>query len=238
MQILGEEFVTQCRIESGFRLRGERMTRIEVFVDAAFAFAVTMLVISFDSIPRSFDEMVVAIKNIPAFIAAVSQLVWIWSAHSLWGRRYGLEGSAAVALSTALLIVVLIYIYPMRVMLSGMFWWISGGYFPTEFVLQSRQELEQMFVFLGTGFIALCLVFAAMYYYAFACRRVLRLNEYEQHGTASSAMVWAGSAGIGLLSIILALSLPDRMMPLAGFAYFLLGAWVPGFLALRSSDAN
>jgi uncharacterized membrane protein len=34
-------------------MRGENMTRIETFVDAAFAFAFTMLVISIDEIPRS-----------------------------------------------------------------------------------------------------------------------------------------------------------------------------------------
>ena len=54
------------------------MTRLEVFIDAAFAFAVTMPVISFDNIPRSYDEVILAIKSIPAFILAVAQLVWIW----------------------------------------------------------------------------------------------------------------------------------------------------------------
>ena len=47
------------------------------FVDAALAFAVTMLVISFDAIPTDFDERVGAIKGIPAFVMAVVQLVWI-----------------------------------------------------------------------------------------------------------------------------------------------------------------
>jgi hypothetical protein len=53
------------------------MTRIEVFVDAAFAFSITMLMISFDSIPASFAEMVLAIKGIPAFLLSVAQLIWI-----------------------------------------------------------------------------------------------------------------------------------------------------------------
>lgn len=37
-------------------MRGLDMTQIEVFVDAAFAFAVTMLVISFDAIPRTLER--------------------------------------------------------------------------------------------------------------------------------------------------------------------------------------
>jgi hypothetical protein len=35
----------------GFRLRGEEMTRIETFTDAAFAFAVSLLVIAGDTVP-------------------------------------------------------------------------------------------------------------------------------------------------------------------------------------------
>jgi hypothetical protein len=44
MQTLSDDFIKQCPDEKGFRMRGEAMTRIEVFVDAAFAFAVTMIV--------------------------------------------------------------------------------------------------------------------------------------------------------------------------------------------------
>ena len=77
MTQLSQEYVDSCPREGEFRLRGMEMTRIEVFVDAAFAFAVTMLMISFDAIPTSFPEMMAAAKGIPAFMAAVTQLVWI-----------------------------------------------------------------------------------------------------------------------------------------------------------------
>ena len=125
-----------------------------------------MLVISFDRIPQSFDEIVVAIKGIPGFIVAVIQLVWIWHAHSQWSERYGLRDARTVALSTALLIVVLIYIYPMRIMLTGMFSWLSDGYLPGNFELRSAEELASMFVFLGCGFVAFCVVFLLMYRHA------------------------------------------------------------------------
>ena len=95
------------------------MTRVEVFVDAAFAFAVTMLVISFDAIPGNWDEMLLAVKTIPAFAVAVAQLVWIWHEHSVWSKRFGLDDGITVLLSTVLLILVLIYIYPLRIMAAG-----------------------------------------------------------------------------------------------------------------------
>ena len=133
-------------------MRGVEMTRIEVFVDAAFAFAVTMLVISFDAIPRSYPEMVTAIKTIPAFVAAVAQLVWIWHTHSMWSKRYGLDDDATVWLSALLLVVVLIYIYPMRIMLEGGFAWLSGGYLASSFEIVSIDQLRFMFVFMGAAF--------------------------------------------------------------------------------------
>lgn len=233
MQTLSTEFLNRCRIESGFRLRGEQMSRVEVFVDAAFAFSLTLLVISFDRIPQSFEEFVVAVKGIPAFVASVAQLVWIWHAHSVWSRRFGLTDAPTVALSTMLLIVVLVYIYPMRVMLAGMFWWITDGYLPYGVLLESGDEVRWMFVFLGSGFTTLCVVFVTLYRYAIRRRSELRLNEFEIHESATFALTWAGSAAIGVLSIVLALTLPDRLLPFAGFAYVLVGGWVPACIGLR-----
>ncbi len=207
------------------------MTRIEVFIDAAFAFAVTMLVISFDRIPQSFEEIVVAIKSIPAFVAAVAQLVWIWNTHSQWSERYGLRDARTVALSTALLIVVLIYIYPMRIMFSTLFWWLSGGFLPNAMNLGSFDELSSMFVFLGCGFVAFCVVFLLMYRHAIVRKNELRLNEFEIYKTQTSALIWSGSAVIGVISIVFALTFPLQLMPFAGFGYALMGIWIP--LAVR-----
>ena len=61
-------------IERGRRLRGLPMTRVETFADAAFAFAVTLLVISVDDVPRTFDELIVALKSVPIFVFASAQI--------------------------------------------------------------------------------------------------------------------------------------------------------------------
>jgi hypothetical protein len=225
MTPLKQEFVDSCPIEGGFRMRGLEMTRIEVFVDAAFAFAVTMLVISFDAIPTTFAEVVSAIKGIPAFVLAVIQLVWIWNTHNKWSKRFGLDTSYTVTLSAALLIVVLIYIYPMRIMAQGFFAWISRGYLHINFELNSPDELADMFVFLSIGFIALCVVFVMMYRYAASLHKELRLNDYELHESRTFEYMWMGAAGVGVVCIILAMTLPSPLVPFSGFAFALLGFW-------------
>jgi hypothetical protein len=227
MNKLSQEFIDSCPVEHGFRMRGLEMTRLEVFIDAAFAFAVTMLVISFDEIPRSYDEVILAIKNIPAFIVAVAQLVWIWHTHNKWSRRFGLDTAYTVFISACLLIVVLVYIYPMRIMAGGMFAWLSNGYLPSNFTLISLDQLRDMFIFLGAGFTALSLVFVEMYRYAISQGGRLLLNEYEVSQSRTFAISWLGAAAIGVLCAALAVSLPQQQVPYSGFAFLLLSAWFP-----------
>jgi hypothetical protein len=214
MKPLTDEFLGNCPVDGGFRMRGEGMTRIEVFVDAAFAFALTLLVISFDRIPETLDEVITAFKGIPAFALAVMQLVWIWSAHSQWSERYGLRDTMSVAMSTALLIVMLIYIYPMRLMFEGLFWWASDGYFPSSLRFQNFGDVSTMFVFLGVSLGAL----------------------FEIYQTNTWAFVWFGSIGVCALGVLLAVVLDGDWIPLAGFSYALLGVWVP--LAHRYRNRN
>lgn len=218
-------------------MRGLEMTRIEVFVDAAFAFAVTMLVISFDAIPTTHAEMMLAIKTIPAFVLAVVQLVWIWYTHNKWSRRYGLDTALTTVLSAALLIVVLIYIYPMRIMAQGFFAWITNSYLIVNFKLNSLSELADMFVFLGIGWIALSLVFVLMYKYAGSLKKELLLNDYESHETKTLAYMWMGAAGVGVVCIVMALTLPLQYVPFSGFAFSLLGVWFPYTRSRRSKTA-
>jgi len=237
MTPLKQEFVDNCPLEGGFRMRGLEMTRIEVFVDAAFAFAVTMLVISFDAIPTTHAEMMLAIKSIPAFILAVVQLVWVWYTHNKWSRRYGLDTALTTVLSAALLIVVLVYIYPMRIMAQGFFAWVTNGYLIVSFDLNSLDELADMFVFLGIGWIALCFVFVLMYRYAGSLKAALHLNDYESHETKTLEYLWVGAAVVGVICIVMALTLPRQHVPFSGFAFSLLGVWFPYVRSRRLKSA-
>ena len=64
--------------KQGFQLRGTEVTRLETFIDAAFAFAVTMLVISVGDIPNNYQELILALKGIPSFAASFASIAIFW----------------------------------------------------------------------------------------------------------------------------------------------------------------
>jgi hypothetical protein len=51
-----------------------QMTRLETFTDAAFAFAVTMLVIAAQQIPDNIASLLAAFRNVPTFVSSIAVL--------------------------------------------------------------------------------------------------------------------------------------------------------------------
>src|SRR5438477_12584979 len=90
-----------CR--GGFRLRGLDMTRLEGFVDAAFAFAVSLLVIAGQQVPDNIETLLNAFRNVPSFGASIAVLAIFWRGHWLWSRRYGLEDTVSIWISWAII---------------------------------------------------------------------------------------------------------------------------------------
>jgi len=85
----------------GFRLRGIQMMRLETFTDAAFAFAVSMLMIAAQQIPHNIASLLAACRNVPTFISSIAVLGLFWWGHWLWGRRYGLEDGASIIIAVS-----------------------------------------------------------------------------------------------------------------------------------------
>lgn len=222
-------------VENGFRMRGLESTRLDTFVDAAFAFVLTLLVISFDDIPSDYSEMIVAVQRIPGFAASFAVLMMFWLQHRKWSRRYGLENSKTILHSLALIFVVLVYVYPLRMIFEGMFSNITGGLLSTSYSIVSYEELRMIFVFYSVGFAAMSLLVHQLYRTAMDSADSLALNSFEQRRTRIAMQVWMIAAGYGLLSIVLALTLPDALVVMAGYMYFALIPlmWLPAILDRR-----
>ena len=213
---------------NGFRQRGMDMTRIETFTDAAFAFAVTLLVVGGgDSVPMNFDEMTSALKQVPAFTASFANIMWFWYAHHVWSRRYGLDDRRTVILSMMLVLTILIYVYPLKAIYSGAIDFFSGGFFGSYFGISSADDLRDMFVIFGTAYVALSGIVALLYRHALRMADRLSLNELEVFDSETDKLTWVFNAGVGLISIALALALPGGFVALAGMWYGILGIVMP-----------
>src|SRR5882724_11968687 len=138
----------------GFRLRGLQMTRLETFIDAAFAFAITMLVIAAQQIPDDIETLLAAFKNVPAFIASVIVLGIFWRGHWLWSRRYGLEDGVSIFISWALMVTILIYIYPLKAIFGSMWFLLSDGHVGHPLGAHSESQVRSLFALFAIGFTA------------------------------------------------------------------------------------
>src|SRR5437763_12657911 len=130
----------------GFRLRGMEMTRLETFIDAAFAFAISMLVIAAQQIPDNIQALLTAFKNVPTFICSIAVLGIYWRGHWLWSRRYGLEDGVSILISWTLLVTILIFMYPLMAIIGAMWSFLSNGHVGQPFS-QHTNEAEARTIF-------------------------------------------------------------------------------------------
>lgn len=212
--------------KNGFRLRGEEMTRLETFSDAAFAFAMTLQVIS-SGIPKNYTELITAIKGIPAFAASFAQIMLFWAGHRRWSRRYGLEDTRATLLSLGLILVMLVYVYPLKLIFTTLFSWITGGWLPSTFAITAYMELTGLFVIYGVGFGALSGTLSLLYAHASASAERLVLNSDERFYTNADKVSWAVQASTGFASAAFALLMPTHIGIYAGFFYATLPVTMP-----------
>ncbi|MEL6870014.1 MAG: TMEM175 family protein [Pseudomonadota bacterium] len=212
-----------------FRHRGAETTRLETFVDAAFAFALTLLVISFDAVPASYTELVDALLAVPSFLFGFLILMMFWVAHRNWSKRYGMDTTLATLVSLALVFTVLVYVYPLRAMSAAVVSSMSNGHLPTDFVLLSEAEAIGLFRVYGIGYVVsnLCIIWLNVH--AYQCRRQLSLSAQETFMTLAEIIAWTLVAGVGVLSLCLTFFVSGALIGLCGWSYALLAVIMPVF---------
>ena len=192
-----------------FRWRSVESSRLEELTDAVIGFALTLLVVSLE-VPRTFDDLLVTVRDFPGFAVSFGILIIIWHEHYKFFRRYALQNQTIVVLNAILLFLIVFYMYPLKFLFTLSFKSImGGGLFVTvpgsEPVPMIRDEqLPVLIILFGVGWIALWLVFALMYWHALQKREVLRLNELEVFNTQVSVLENLAGVGVGLISILVA----------------------------------
>jgi len=219
-------------VKNDFRLRGEQMTRIETFTDAAFAFALTLLVVSLDP-PTTVTGLLGALREVPAFLLSAALLMMFWWGHHEWSRRFGLDDGPTVVLSCVLVGTVLVYVYPLRFMFGLTMSWIGGitglpiGSGTQH--LRGIEDVNHLFTIYGAGFVAMCLTLVLLNLHAWRKREELELDALERHQLRAELGAWLIVAGAGALSVALGLLLPPTWTGVPGWAYMVLPVAMPLF---------
>lgn len=206
-----------------FRLRGLQMTRVETFTDAAFAFAVTLLVVT-QEMPQDLPTLMEAFWQVPAFAASFATLLLFYHGHHTFSQRYGLSDKTTTLLSWLLVFTVLVYIFPLR-FFFGVFQWSLTGHGTHH--LNSLEELTLLFRVYGMGWMAMSVVVLLLYCHASRRAQDLALNPMERLITRHSIRQWLLIASVGLVSMVLTFTnLPDHLA-IPAWCYSCLGFMMP-----------
>jgi hypothetical protein len=173
--------------DGDFRVRGKEISRVEGLSDAVFGFAITLLAISLE-VPKTSAEVLHALRGVGAFAITFLMLFSMWRTQFMFFRRYGIEDRKIVWLTGALLFVLLIFIYPLKFIMSTL---VEGllrraGYpdpsFHRDLVLP-ESDISPLFAAFGFGFAAVFAVFSLMYRHAYELRESLQLDDIEVFDT-------------------------------------------------------
>lgn len=242
MDILSQKFLSACRRDGGRILRGENMSRIETFVDAAFAFSFTMLVISIDQIPRSPQELLLLSRDIPAFIISAAIIGAIWLAHTTWSRTFGLQDGMTVFLSLSLVVLVLIFVYPIKLMIQASVSYLSDGVLGMEIFDNAgwaNNSVASLFVYFSLGLIALSVIIVSLYMNALRFKQELVLSDFEVHFCKHACVGLAVVAATAVVSMLIALISDAENTANSGSVYSSLFITIPlaRYVHLRLSPA-
>lgn len=192
-------------------VRGEpgSAARLDAFVDAAFAFAVTLLVIGGGGVPSSYGELDAALSAAPAFAVGFALIAMFWYAHVRW-RGYGTAaGPLPVLFSLLLVFFVLLYVYPLRLMALTLAQYLGG-----DAVAIGRDQHAGLYAMYGLGFMAMAACITVLFALSLRASR----SPAERATVLGDVVIWAMLAASGLISALLTLV----AAPLAPWVYSLL----------------
>jgi len=220
----------EARAEKRLQRTARGALRVEGFSDAVFGFALTLLVVSLE-VPASFAELLETMEGFLAFAICFAFIVWIWVEHRNFYRSFPIEDPATIFLNSALLFVVLFYVYPLKFLFKV----LTRVYFGLGPELAAGGDLadgRRLMAIYSFGFSIVFLVLALMYLHAHRARVRLGFDVLAQHDARAGLVRHFATTAVGALSLALTFVLPAGRIGWAGWVFALLGP-LHGTLGVR-----
>ncbi|GAB2567935.1 DUF1211 domain-containing protein [Dyella jejuensis] len=195
--------------------------RLDGFIDAAFAFAVSVMAIAGAETPHSLHDLLRALDRIPAFACSFATLMIFWHRHVRWRDRFRLHDAASITLSLMLIFFALIFVYPLNMLFQAMFASFYGAFahapLPDAPDIGSMHELKALYICYGLAYACMAGCLAWLYRHSIRRSRLARVEGIEARETFYTLL---GSVAVAAASLLAAWLMPSS------------GAWdgVPGFL--------
>ncbi len=175
----------------------ERETgRIDNFTDAAFAFAITLMVVGGGGSAADGGTLESAIAAIPSFAIGFAIMALFWWSHVRWRRLRGMGDGQSLLLTLLLIFTVLIYVVPLRAMS------VSFAAFLARDLAGFRGSLGRLFTVYGAGFTAMSAITALLFR---DVRRRADLSADDAREARGQVWIWVILMLTGLASTVLAM---------------------------------
>jgi uncharacterized membrane protein len=176
-------------------VKPELTGRIDNFTDAAFAFAVTLMVVGAGGSAADQSTLESAVAAIPSFAIGFAIIGLFWFSHLLWRALRGVGDARSLLLTLLLIFAVLTYIVPLRSMALSFAAFLSGN------SGAYRGSLGQLFTVYGAGFTAMSAITVLLF------RDALRnpaLDAQKRREALGQSWIWVILAATGAASTVLA----------------------------------
>jgi uncharacterized membrane protein len=212
---------------------GREVSRIEGFSDAVFGFALTLLVVSLE-VPDNFDSLKEILRGFIPFAATFALVCWIWFEHYAFFRKFDAEDGLTIFLNCVLLFLVLFFVYPLKFVFSHVIPSLAGK--GASVLLMTEANARMMMWVYSAGFVGVMLVYVLLYWNQYRRRAELNLSAEQVFAAATGARTHMLSMTIGVISIVMARTVPINMIWTAGVIYSLQGPlhWRNGVLIERA----
>lgn len=199
--------------------------RLDGFIDAAFAFAVSVLAIAGAEVPHNLHDLLQALDRIPAFACSFATLMIFWHRQVRWRERMRLHDKTSLMLSMMLVFFALIFVYPLNMLFQAMF----GAFYaalahqelPGTPTINSVNDIKALYLCYGLAYACMAGCLAGLYRHSLG---KAYLPHAERIDARKALFTQTGSVCVALLSLLAALLIPatPAWTALPGCIYLLL----------------